>query len=190
MENINPEGLRVFLRHVTRVQKKITERAMARQKLQRKIQNLKRATIGAKSRRRIDVELADLNKHINEVIEKEKSMAGYVKREDDVTNNLVGSLLVNSQKMDRVLDDVKKLEQKLDVFSKLKLDREVRMKALEKKIEKSTTKKRVSSELRTQLDSVVRHFEEVSKNPQYNPSDLASIQDKINMIRLKLSTSL
>jgi hypothetical protein len=190
MEHINPEGLRVFLRHVARVQKKITERGMARQKLQRKIQNLKRASIGAKTKRKIDVELAELNRHINEVIEKEKAIAGYAKRGDDVTNSLVNSLLVNSQKMDTVLDDVKKLEQKLDGFSKLKLDREVRMKVLEKKIGMSTTKKGASFELRTQLDKVVRHFEEVSKDPKYNPSDLNSIQNKINMIRLKLSTSL
>ncbi|MBU0615596.1 MAG: hypothetical protein KJ601_05875 [Nanoarchaeota archaeon] len=186
MENINPEGLRNFLRHTARVQKKFTERDMARSKLQRKIQNLKRATLGARTRSRIDYELSELNKHINDVIDKEKTIMGYAKKDDTVSYNLVNTMLINSQKMDSLIHEVQNLQHRLEGLSDLKLQREVRIKALESRIQKGTEKKGDYSGLRIQLDRVVKRFEELSRDPNYSPEDLEALRDKISMLRLKL----
>ncbi len=142
LENINPEYLKGFLKHISIINNEIKSRRQAHHELRRQIDKVK----AAPKKWIRDKEVKELQNKVNDVIEKEKNLLRY---EDD------------KKTIDRLLDKIKLLESELAV---VKRQRDEAISENEKEI--LALRKSLSS-IRSRMSAFIKAKEERDKRLRY-----------------------
>ena len=186
---ISASGLRKFLKHLAVVSSKYKDREEAKDKLKKHVTKLRSSVVGKKTKKKIMSEFEHLEKKISMVLQKEAEILRL--RGGDVANYkaLMSRISENSDRVKMIDKQFSELKDKVEKMHDIKLDRETRIKALEKRIERGNTKKQALPELSAKLQFLEQKYLEMKNSGKYSDGDLDKIKFKIDSLKVKAAVS-
>ena len=204
-EHIDPAALKEFVRHVCIVIKKHHEREEARTGLERQIKKVKTISLAKNPKRwLIEKELKVLNNKISLALEKESKLLGMGEKDSAVILELKNKiqqlereliekersetegLTKNKEKIEEMDYTLKALKSKIEEIAVVKVEREKRIKELERRIKGAPpTATQKTLLLRGQIKALEEKYNKMRS--RYSREDLKRVEGKIGFLKERLA---
>ncbi|MFH2028252.1 MAG: hypothetical protein ABIJ08_03900 [Nanoarchaeota archaeon] len=186
---INTSGLRRYLKHLALVSNRHHEREEAHDSLRKQIGKLKASALGKKTKVKIMAEFEELEDMISLVLEKEQAILDSETGNPQAYRKILKEIEDNRKEIMELNKVVTQQERKIKNFDIMKLERELRLKDLEKKIKSVHKKRKELPALSNKLMLLETKYNEMKDNPSYNRKDLHDIKFKIDSLKVKAAVS-
>ncbi len=202
-EHINPAALKDFVRHVCIAARKHHEREEAKTGLEMQIKKVKQASLAKQPKRwLVEKELEALNKKISMVLEKESQLRGTEEKDSADIAELKNKvqqlerelaekerseseeLSKNKEKIEEMGYALKALKDKIGEIAAVKIEREKRIKELERRIKGTPTETQKTLLLKGQIKALEERYNKMKK--RYSREELSSVENKIRFLKEKL----
>lgn len=176
---ISSKGVKRLFINLARSSKTIEERKLAREQLKKQIGKVKKISkeIQPQKRKLIEDEIAKLEKHFEELLEKEKSIITMQKKDDVMITDLHHRTKGLEQNLDKVSSLLANLSSAVE-------DIREKEEVIEK--ETSSTEKKLEI-LRKNLALLEERHGLLKQTGKHKPEDLERIEGKIGSLKAKLS---
>lgn len=165
---LSPRKLKRFIKHLCLATKAIEERDQAKQQLS---EHLKKLKTGKLSKSNLAKGIKELEKHIDNTIEKEKKAIKIHHHEPS--------------HQERLREKMQELDSKLKSLTEFHIKRQERIQQLEKKItSKADPKQRIIKEVKDTIAKLEKKYEKLAK--EHDAQDMEKIKEKINLLKSKL----
>lgn len=169
-KDIDKEKANLVLTHLSKAFKKISEKDFAKERLQQQVNRLKNQSRSKGYRK----EIAELEKRLAEVLEKEDEILRHHKSREAATR--------------RVREKINEVEERLTKYIESKRKRDQRVRELEEKIKRRfSVEQRQVDILAEQLGGLEKLYSKISGEKQYSKAQLSKVKKKIESLKKKLA---